>query len=166
MAFSKVILNGDTLMDVTADTVVAEQLRSTYTATKADGTKITGSMPTAQFTGTIEGGTLTPIGTVNNMTTSGGLNTYNNNIYVEYGASGTQITCSPTVTTGGYIQTNGAMPTITRGGSRVTSFVYIKGVTLTAPQSGTSQFDITVPNGESTITFHFSVDSSGNVTIT
>lgn len=166
MAFSKVILNGDTLMDVTADTVVAEQLRSTYTATKADGTKITGSMPTAQFTGTIEGGTLTPVGTVNNITTSGGLNTYNNNIYVYYGASGTDITCRPTATTGGYIQTNGSLPIIMRGGSAVYSYMYLQGVTLTAPQSGTSQFDITVPNGESTITFHFSVDSSGNVTIT
>lgn len=164
MAFSKVILNGDTLMDVTADTVVAEQLRSTYTATKADGTKITGSMPTAQFTGTIEGGTLTPVCTLNNIT--GGLNTYSNNIYVYYGADGTDITCQPTVTTGGYIQTNGYMPKITRGGDAVRSYMYLQGVTLTAPQSGTSQFDITVPNGESTITFHFSVDSSGNVTIT
>ena len=38
----------------------------------------------------------------------------------------------------------------------------ISGVTLTKGHA----FDITVPNGTSTITFHFSVDNSGNVTIT
>ena len=166
MAFSKIILNGDTLMDVTADTVVAEQLRSSYTATKADGTKITGSMPTAQFTGTITGGVLTPVESRNNITAYGSVDSYNNDIYIRYGATGTDISCQPTVTTGGYIQTNGAMPTITRPISSAYSYLYLQGVTLTAPQSGTSQFDITVPNGESTITFHFSVDSSGNVTIT
>lgn len=39
---------------------------------------------------------------------------------------------------------------------------YITGVTLTNGK----EFDITVPNGNSTITFHFAVDNSGNVTIT
>lgn len=39
-------------------------------------------------------------------------------------------------------------------------------VTLTAPSSGTVSFSITVPNGNSTATFVFNVDSSGNVTIT
>lgn len=39
---------------------------------------------------------------------------------------------------------------------------YATGVTLTNGK----QFDITVPNGNSTITFHFAVDNSGNVTIT
>lgn len=43
MAISKVILNGTTLMDVTTDTVTADKLLSSYTATKNDGTKITGS---------------------------------------------------------------------------------------------------------------------------
>ena len=43
MAFAKIILNGDVLMDVTSDTVAADKLLSTYTATKNDGTKVTGS---------------------------------------------------------------------------------------------------------------------------
>ena len=43
MAFAKIILNGDVLMDVTSDTVEASKLLSTYTATKNDGTKISGS---------------------------------------------------------------------------------------------------------------------------
>ena len=43
MAFSKVIFNGTTLMDVTSDTVDAANLLTGYTATKNDGTSITGS---------------------------------------------------------------------------------------------------------------------------
>ena len=42
----------------------------------------------------------------------------------------------------------------------------ITGVTITAPSSGTSTFSVTVPNGNSTATFVFNVDSGGNVTIT
>ena len=42
---------------------------------------------------------------------------------------------------------------------------YISGVNLTAPTTGTRSFAITVPNGSSTVTFTFTVDSDGNVTI-
>ena len=44
MAYSKVILNGTTLIDVTQDTVTADKLLQTYTATKNDGTKVTGTL--------------------------------------------------------------------------------------------------------------------------
>ena len=44
MAYSKVILNGTTLMDVTADTVAAATLLSGETATKKDGTRVTGTL--------------------------------------------------------------------------------------------------------------------------
>ena len=44
MAISKVILNGVTQMDVTQDTVEANKLLYDYTATKNDGTKVTGSI--------------------------------------------------------------------------------------------------------------------------
>lgn len=43
---------------------------------------------------------------------------------------------------------------------------YVKGVSLTAPTSGTRQFYIQVPNGSGTTKFIFNVDSSGNVTVT
>ena len=43
MAIAKVILNGVTQMDVTQDTVTVDKLLSGYTATKNDGTKITGT---------------------------------------------------------------------------------------------------------------------------
>ena len=49
MAISKVTLNGDTLMDVTQDTVAANNLLSGETATGADGVRLTGTLvPSAQ----------------------------------------------------------------------------------------------------------------------
>ncbi len=44
MAYSKVILNGVTLMDVTQDTVDAANLLSGETATKNSGAKVTGGI--------------------------------------------------------------------------------------------------------------------------
>ena len=44
MAYSKIILNGETLMDVTSDTVDAGNLLSGKTATKNSGAKITGNI--------------------------------------------------------------------------------------------------------------------------
>lgn len=43
MAVSKVIYGGDTLIDLTADTITADKLQSGYTAHGADGEKITGT---------------------------------------------------------------------------------------------------------------------------
>ena len=43
MAFSKIILNGTTLMDVTNDTVATDNLFTGYTATGADGLPVVGS---------------------------------------------------------------------------------------------------------------------------
>lgn len=47
-----------------------------------------------------------------------------------------------------------------------TSKYYINGVTIQSPTSGTRQFSVTVPNGNTTATFVFNVDSTGNVVIT
>ena len=72
MAISKIILNGVTQMDVTQDTVASSNLLSGYTATKNDGTKVSGSYvpssaPTLQTKSvsytpseTAQGGTVTP----------------------------------------------------------------------------------------------------------
>ena len=43
---------------------------------------------------------------------------------------------------------------------------YLNGVTINTPSTGVRTFSITVPNGNTTATFVFNVDSSGNVTIT
>ena len=49
MATAKVILNGTTLMDVTADTVATDNLLSGETATKNDGTSIVGAYTPPSF---------------------------------------------------------------------------------------------------------------------
>lgn len=49
--------------------------------------------------------------------------------------------------------------------SMTTKTYYVNGVTLTKPSSGIRTFAVTVPNGDSTVTFNFNVDSQGNVTI-
>lgn len=60
MAISKVIFNGVTQMDVTGNTVTANTLVSPETATKADGTEITGSLvPKSQSDLTVSGATVT-----------------------------------------------------------------------------------------------------------
>lgn len=46
-----------------------------------------------------------------------------------------------------------------------TAQTYISGVTIEAPASGTRSFSVTVPNGNSTVTFTYTVDSNGNVTV-
>lgn len=60
MAYSKVILNGTTLMDVTADTVESNRLLSAYTAHKNDGTSITGNIAAKTSSNlTVSGATVT-----------------------------------------------------------------------------------------------------------
>ena len=46
MAYAKIILNNETLMDVTSDTATSGSMLSGTTATKNDGTKITGNIST------------------------------------------------------------------------------------------------------------------------
>lgn len=61
---------------------------------------------------------------------------------------------------------SGTTVTVPAGIYAIDAVKTITGVTLTAPSSGTKTFSITVPNGNTTATFVFNVDSSGNVTIT
>ena len=68
MAFSKIILNGVTLMDVTQDTVTTATLQLNYTATGADGNLITGSL--------VPSIGITPSGTLS-ITANGSYNVYN-----------------------------------------------------------------------------------------
>ena len=60
MAYSKIMLNEETLMDVTSDTVEAADLVSGKTATKNDGTKVTGTITTKSSSDlTVSGATVT-----------------------------------------------------------------------------------------------------------
>lgn len=60
MAYSKIILNGETLMDVTGDTVDAGNLLSGKTATKNSGAKVTGNIASKSSSDlTVSGATVT-----------------------------------------------------------------------------------------------------------
>lgn len=167
MAFSKVSLNGTVLMDVTADTVTSERLLSTYTAHKADGTQITGNIGNAAGNNTISGGTVSCNRSGSTNITSSTSDTYTNGISLTFTGGRAAATATAAVTTAGYAAINASFATANLAADTATSTYYIQGVTLTTPNSGTRQFDVTVPNGSSTtVTFHFVVDSSGNVTIT
>ena len=67
----------------------------------------------------------------------------------------------------GYVPANETLDTETIAAASQTTSAssFISGVTLTAPESGTRSFSITVPNGDSTVTFTYTVDSTGNVYI-
>ena len=65
----------------------------------------------------------------------------------------------------GYVpaNTNIATGTIAASSQSTVASTFIAGVTLAKPASGTRSFSITVPNGDSTQTVTFTVDSNGNV---
>ena len=71
-------------------------------------------------------------------------------------------------TTAGYLPSNTpiASDTISAQSTTTSASSFISGVTLVAPTTGTRSFSITVPNGDTTATFVFNVDSNGDVTIT
>lgn len=47
MAIAKITLNGTTLMDVTQNTVTADDMKSGTTATAKNGQQVTGNIPNA-----------------------------------------------------------------------------------------------------------------------
>ena len=97
-------------------------------------------------------------------------NTDNGISVVATGGGTASASVNATTTQAGYVPNNSTLDTqtIAAGSQTTTASTFISGVTLTAPPSGSQArtFSITVPNGNTTATFVFNVDSSGNVTIT
>lgn len=94
------------------------------------------------------------------------LSNTNNGIYVTASGGATadnRITVK--VSADGYVPVGDFLTKSATSDAQTNAVSYISGVTLTKPTSGTRSFSITVPNGNSTVTFTFNVDSSGNVTI-
>lgn len=122
MAISKIIFNGVTQMDVTQDTVIPNTLVSPETATKADGTQITGALQTKTSTDlTASGATVTvPAGVYTSQASksiSTGTATSASTITgtgATASSSGTTITLTksvsntPRITTAGYISSGTA----------------------------------------------------------
>ena len=196
MAYSKVIFNGTTLIDLTDDTVAANKMLSGIVATDNSGTEVTGNIATITSSDvTISDGVVTvPVGYVATeieksigqtvspvfkggaLSGSGTLSGSGCSISSSTNNSGISISGSCSVTRANVVYDGAVAGIVTKndgdvalaGGSDSISIssYYINGVTLTAPSSGTRSFDITVPNGNGTITFTFTVDSSGNVVVT
>jgi hypothetical protein len=61
MAVSKVIYGGETLVDLTSDTVTANDLAEGVTATAADGTQITGLLPKVEIDSALSSTSTNPV---------------------------------------------------------------------------------------------------------
>lgn len=83
------------------------------------------------------------------------------------GGGSASATATATSDDAGYIPANTQLDsaTINAQSNTTTASSFISGVTLTAPESGTRSFSVTVPNGASTQKITFTVDANGNVTI-
>ena len=153
MANAKVILDGVTLMDVTNDTVTADSLLYGITATRNDG---------VQITGTIQNGSIT---TGDLSQQSSGTISRGQKIYISEGyySSGVCYTAEANSGTKSITISDDSSSNISCDGY---ANVTITGINIPIPSTGTNTFSVKVPNGNSTVTFVFNVDTSGNVTIT
>lgn len=183
MAYSKVIFNGTTLIDLTDDTVSSGSLLSGIVATDNGGTEITGAIATKsgadlttsgdtvtvpvgyyaeQATKSVSAGTVTNNTTLPSGSTSSG--TLNAGSYIKIGAG----YHTEQYYLGGGASVSGTL-TITDSSNAGTDIdvssyanVNVTGINVPAGKS----FSITVPNGHNgTITFVFTVDASGNTTV-
>lgn len=165
MAVSKVILNGTTLMDVTQDTVSADKLLQTYTATKNDGTKVTGTLvPSVQPT--LQSKTVSPSTSQQTVSPDSGYDGLSS-VTVNAMPSGTAttpattITANPTISvsasgliTASVSKTQGVTPTVSAG--------YVaSGTSGTITVNGSNTQQLTVYNGA----HHQPAPSSYTVTV-
>ena len=124
MAISKLILNGEVQMDVTSDTVIASSLLSGKTATKNDGTKITGNIASKSSDDlTVSGATVTaPAGYYANAASKAVATTTHPNPTASITSSTGVVTASHTQGTG-YVTsgtTTGTLNLTTQAGKTVT----------------------------------------------
>lgn len=155
-------------------------LTGTITVSKATGTKVTLDTDHKYLNKdielTINAQTATPAftgggvsGTASVSATNATISDSTNNSGVSVVASGSAIRAQVTyngAVDGWVTKANGAEVLAAGDATALTNKTYyINGVTLIKPSSGTRSFSITVPDGNSTVTFVFSVDSSGNVII-
>lgn len=155
-------------------------LTGTITLSKATGTKVTLDTDKKYLTKDIEltinaqtatpaftGGGISGTATANATNASISSSTNNSGVSIAATASATRAQVTYNGTVAGWVsQSSGAQALAASSATALTGTTYyINGVTLTKPSSGTRTFSITVPNGSTTITFVFNVDTSGNVTV-
>jgi len=122
--------------------------------------------PVAAATGSISGSnTVTPSASVTGSNVM--LSNTNNGISITAtGGGSASASVTSSADTAGYVPT-GTISTGTLSATSTTTSAssYISGVTIQKPATGTNSFSVTVPNGDSTVTFTFTVDSEGNVVV-
>ena len=124
LAISKLILNGEVQMDVTSDTVAAGSLLSGKTATKNDGTKVTGTIASKSSSDlTVSGATVTtPAGYYANAASKAVATTTHPNPSASIASSTGVVTASHTQETG-YVAggtTTGTLSLTTQSSKTVT----------------------------------------------
>ena len=102
MAIAKVILNGETLMDVTSDTVTDNTMVNGIIATKNDGTKVTGNIASKSSSDlTVSGATVTaPAGVYTSAASKSVSTTTHPNPSISFTSSTGVVTASHAQTTG------------------------------------------------------------------
>ena len=122
------------------------------------------SAGTASVSGT---NTVTPSASVSGSNVT--LSNTDNGISVTAQGGGTASASVSAVTqTEGYVPDNTTIGsgTVVASSQTTSASSFLSGVTIPKPNSGTNSFSVTVPNGNTTQTITFTVDSSGNVLVT
>ena len=123
--------------------------------------------PITEATGSFSGtNTVTPSASISGTHVT--LSNTDNGISVTSTGGGTAAaTASVVGQTSGYLPSGETIGsgTVNAPSATTTASSFISGVTLEAPQSGTRSFSVTVPNGQTTQTVTFTVDSDGNVLV-
>ena len=110
--------------------------------------------------------TVTPSASISGSNVT--LSNTNNGVSVTATGGGTaSASAVATTTAAGYVPNNTQLGSATINASNASTQAssFISGVTIQKPASGNNTFAITVPNGNSTVTFTFKVNANGDVTI-
>ena len=162
-------VKGKATVGTTTGIVAASTSHTSAATTITPG--ITGSgtniyIPKAVASATYTGGTVTCTNTSAVNASVSTTDTNNSGVTIEFKGTRAAATATVKIDTAGYAPQSAtyAATNISAATSSAATY-YIQNVTLTKPSSGERKFGITVPNGDSTITFVFHVGSSGDVVV-
>ena len=120
--------------------------------------------PVTAATAVISGtNTVTPSASISGTNVT--LSNTNNGISIVSTGGGTASASTTAVSTAaGYIPNEATLDTqtIAAANQTTTASSYVSGVTIPTPASGTNNFSVTVPNGDTTLTLTFKVSSDGS----